>query len=100
MTDNQELIPGDNNLVQPPNRRGRPRNLDILQQLAHDILYEPDDLSTDQFARSRLEALLREWFTSGEFRKQKAVLGYAVGKPKRATSSKPDNKRIIVEWDK
>ena len=78
--------------------RGRPRNLDIFQQLAHDIAYEPADIESDPIAKTRLEALLRDWLTSKDFRKQKAVIELILGKLPRSQVAQKKTKPIIVEW--
>ena len=97
MADTQKLIPNED-METKTNHRGRPRNLDILQQLAHDIAYEPAEIESDPIAKNRLEALLRDWLTSKDFRKQKAVIQLILGKVPRAQSSQKNTKPIIVEW--
>ena len=62
------------------NRKGRPKNADIMRQMASDLCYEPVDLSTDSVARSHLETIIRDWLTSGDLRKQRAVLEIAFAK--------------------
>lgn len=59
------------------NRNGRPKNADIMRQVAQDLCYEPIDLSTDMVARTHLENIMRDWLTSNDLRKQRAVLEIA-----------------------
>ena len=79
--------------------RGRPTNLDILQQLAHDLCYEPVDIATDPVAKTRLEAILREWLDSNDFRKQRTVIEYAFGKVPPSAKVKKKKGTIHFNWD-
>ncbi|MCJ7696033.1 MAG: hypothetical protein MUO40_11510 [Anaerolineaceae bacterium] len=98
MANNQNLKPfrkGDPRI----NRRGRPKNLDIIRQLSKELCYEPDDLSVDQVAKTRVEAILREWITSGDFRKQRAVIQLAFGRVPKNPEIKISTNTVIVEWE-
>jgi len=82
------------------NRSGRPRNYDVVHQLAKELMYEPVDIRSDGKAMSRLESILREWFTSDDFRKQLAVIQYAFGKvPNKETVQQDTNAHITMNWD-
>lgn len=97
MANNQNLKPftkGDPRI----NRNGRPKNADIMRQVAHDLCYEPVDLSTDMVARSHLETIIRDWLTSGDFRKQRAVLEIAFGRVPRNEKNKKDIGKVIIDW--
>ena len=97
MANNQNLIPfqkGDPRI----NRSGRPKKADIMRELAKKVCYEPIDLSTDQAARNHVEAILREWMTSGDFRKQLAVIQYAFGRVPGNEKPKKERNHVIIDW--
>ena len=81
-------------------RMGPPFKLDIMRELASDIGYEPVDFKTDPYARSRVEAILRDWATSSELRKQLAFMRYGFGRPPKGTLAKPKVKKPIVTESK
>lgn len=97
MANNQNLIPfgkGDPRI----NRGGRPKKADIMRELAKKVCYEPVDLSTDPDARNHVQAILREWMTSGDFRKQLAVMQYAFGKVPSNEKPKKERNHVIIDW--
>jgi len=81
------------------NRKGRPKNADIMRQMASDLCYEPVDLSTDSVARSHLETIMRDWLTSGDLRKQRAVLEIAFGRVPSHEKPKQELGKVIIDWD-
>ena len=108
MANNKNQQPSTN-ADSPKKRMGPPFKLDIMRELASDIGYEPVDFKTDPYARSRVEAILRDWATSSELRKQLAFMRYAFGRPPKATPTKPKNTKprvteskhgnlTIIEW--
>lgn len=81
------------------NRRGRPRNIDLVRLMAQPIGQELVPYGPDGRMITTVEALLRDWATSDEFKKQLAFVEYAFGKvPKNEVIDKePVN--IVVNWD-
>lgn len=79
-------------------RRGRPKNPDILQQLAQDIGYEPVDIDSDQVAMTQLKAILHDWINSKDFRKQRALVELVYGKVPANPERKKKKQSVIVEW--
>lgn len=97
MANNQNLkhfVKGDPHI----NRGGRPKNLDVMRQVASELCYEPNDLRTDIVARNRLEAILRDWITSNDFRKQRAFMEIAFGKVPRIEKRKKERNHVIIDW--
>lgn len=80
------------------NRNGRPKNFDALRELARDLGYEPVDIREDPVARSRIEAILRDWMTSKNFQKQQAFMHYAFGKVPETFEVTQERNKIIVTW--
>jgi len=81
------------------NRGGRPRNLSIIKSLAREVSYEQADLSRDTLSCTRVEAIIRDWLTSTDYRKQRAALEFAFGRIPRHERIEHETDRIIIDWD-
>lgn len=71
------------------NRKGRPKNFDMARELAQQIGHEVitgeggQQLKTPKGdLMTRIEAILRTWSSSRNFKAQETFMHYAVGKPK------------------
>ena len=68
------------------NRKGRPKNFDMLRQLAQDIAHEPLQTKDGQPVLvngkrvTTTEFILRRWANSGDPRQQQAFMDIAYGK--------------------
>lgn len=103
------------------NRKGRPANFDALRELALQIAHEEaksrgkdgqpgPPIVINGHKVTVAEIVLREWFMSKDFHKQKAAIEIAFGKvPERHEISGPDGGPIPVkgyvginpdDWDK
>lgn len=81
------------------NRTGRPRNVDLLHEIAIRLCAEPADLEGDPEGMSQIEAIMREWLRSTNFHKQLAVIQYAFGKvPEQIEIEKKEPRTVIIEW--
>jgi len=81
------------------NRGGRPRNYDLIHEIASRLCAEPAGLEDNPEGISQLEAIMREWLTSQNFHKQLAVIQYAYGKiPEKLEIEKKEPNNIIIEW--
>lgn len=80
------------------NRGGRPRNFDAARALALKIGNEPITNKDGSISMTRFEMIMRDWLTSNNFQKQRAVLELAFGKV--PDEVKVDAKAIVtVNWD-
>lgn len=82
------------------NRRGRPKKFDLIAQLSKTLLDELVPYGSDQRLMTRLEAILREWASSGDFHKQLAFVQYAYGKVPDNDVAEDRNSTIVVNWGK
>jgi len=64
------------------NRKGRPKAIDELRQLAQSIAHEALTMP-DGTKRTVIEALLRKWAGSPDARLQMAFIKYAYGEPEQ-----------------
>lgn len=81
------------------NRGGRPRNVDLIHEIAVRLCVEPADLADNPEGISQLEAIMREWLTSKNFHNQLAVIQYAYGKvPDQIEIQKKEPHTVIIEW--
>lgn len=81
------------------NRGGRPRNVDLLHEIATRLCVEPADLEGNPEDICQIEAIMREWLHSNNFHKQLAVIQYAFGKvPDQIEVEKKEPGRVIIEW--
>ncbi len=80
------------------NRGGRPKNFDSARALALKIGNEPLTSKDGQQRVTRFELILRDWLSSNNFQKQKAVLELAFGKvPDKLTVDGALN--LIIDWE-
>ena len=80
------------------NRGGRPRNFDAARALALKIGNEPITNKDGSISMTRFEMIMRDWLTSNNFQKQRAVLELAFGKVPDEVNV--DTKATIsVSWD-
>ena len=89
------------------NRKGRPRNLDGLRELAQQIAHEPAQvdgkpLVIDGHVVTVGEAILRQWAMSKDPRKQISFVEYAFGKvPQKNEVTGGDGGgplRVVIEY--
>lgn len=86
------------------NRKGRPKNFDALRELAQSIAHEAaisdgKPLVVDDHLVTYAEAILRQWATSKDVRKQQAFIEYAYGKPPVKTEvTGEDGKAIQIRF--
>ena len=81
------------------NRAGRPKNYDLIHEIATRLCAEPADLEDNPEGISQLEAIMREWLTSKNYHKQLAVIQYAFGKiPEQIEIQKKEPNRVIIDW--
>ena len=98
MANNQHLnsfTKGDSRI----NRRGRPRNIDLVRLMAQPIGQELVPYGPDGRMITTVEALLRDWAESDEFKKQLAFVQYAFGKPPKTEPNQERDVQIVVNWD-
>ena len=98
MANNQNLnsfTKGDTRI----NRRGRPRNIDLVRLMAQPIGNELVPYGPDGRMITTVEALLRDWAESDEFKKQLAFVQYAFGKPPKNEPNQERDVQIVVNWD-
>ena len=81
------------------NRRGRPRNIDLVRLMAQPIGQELVPYGPDGRMITTVEALLRDWAESDEFKKQLAFVQYAFGKPPKNEPNQEKDVQIVVNWD-
>ena len=62
------------------NRRGRPKKFDTLRREAIKIAGELDDSPDSEGGMTRIHAILLDWATSKDVRKQQLFMEYAFGK--------------------
>lgn len=62
------------------NRKGRPRSFDALRALVLEIGNEVITNKDGSVQTTRIQAIIRDWFVSNNFQKQKAILEIAFGK--------------------
>jgi len=99
MANNKNQQPSTN-ADSPKKRMGAPFKLDIMNDLTSEIGYKPIDLKNDPYALACVEAILRDWATSSELRKQLAFMRYGFGRPPKGTLAKPKVKKPIVTESK
>jgi hypothetical protein len=99
MANNQNLksfTKGDTRI----NRRGRPRNIDLARLLSQPIADELVPYGPDGSNITVVEAILRDWAASDEFKKQLAFVQYAFGKVPKNNATEDSDSTIIVNWGK
>ncbi len=81
------------------NRKGRPKNFDALRAF---VLEVGNEVLTDAAGKpitTRFQAIIRDWLSSGDFKKQQAILEIAFGKvPMPVELSGKDGGSIEVEY--
>lgn len=81
------------------NRNGRPKNYDLLHEIALRLCAEPADLEDNPEGITQIEAIMRDWLHSKNYQKQLAVIQYAFGKvPEQIEVEKKEPNRVIIEW--
>ena len=89
------------------NRKGRPKNIDGVTALAKEIAHElaltkdGDPIVRGGSKVTVIEAVLRQWAQSPDFRKQQAFVAYAYGKvPDKIEHTGEDGKaiKLVVEY--
>jgi len=79
------------------NRGGRPKNFDAARALALKIGNEPIVSKDGTLKTTRFEIILKDWLSSNNFQKQKAVLELAFGKvPDKVDLG--EGLRVLVEY--
>lgn len=79
------------------NRRGRPRDMGELRELLSQIAHEPHEGAVKAGKGwTRLEALLRDWMVSGDFRKQEYILSVIFGKLREESAVHLSSDKPIV----
>jgi len=83
------------------NRKGRPKNYDLLHEIAVRLCAQPADLADDPEGITKLEAIMQDWLNSKNFQKQLAVIQYAYGKTpeKIEVSQKQEPPLVIIRWE-
>jgi len=79
-------------------RRGRPRKFDLARYYAQPIAHELVPYGPDGRMITTVEALLRDWATSDEFKKQLAFVQYGFGKPPKNEVQEKQDVQIVVNW--
>ena len=88
-------------------RGGRPKSFNALQELAQAIAHEVAknggvDVVIDGHKVTVTEAVLRQWFQSKDFQKQRAALEIAFGKVPQPVKLQGDDEggpvRLIIEY--
>lgn len=88
------------------NRNGRPKSFDALRTLAQQIAHETvkaggADMVVDGHKVTVTEAVLRQWFQSNDFQKQRAAMEIAFGKvPTQIELGGPNGGpvKLVVEY--
>ena len=86
-----QFVKGDKRI----NRKGRPKNFDMLRTLAIIIANEP--MGEGDNRMTQVENIIRDWLKSHNFQKQKAALELAYGKVPESVNLNFD-KPIIINW--
>ena len=98
MANNKNLKPfqkGDPRI----NREGRPKNYDLIHEIASRLCAEPADLKDNPEGITQIEVIMREWLHSKNYQKQLAVIQYAFGKiPEQIEIQKKEPNKVIIEW--
>ena len=89
------------------NRNGRPKSFDALRTLAQQIAHETakaggSDVVIDGHKVTVTEAVLRQWFQSKDFQKQRAAMEIAFGKvptPVDLRGKDGEELTIRLRWD-
>lgn len=69
------------------NRQGRPTNQDQLRKMIHEIAGEVVTSKDGSITASRLFAILMNWATSNDVRKQELFVAYGYGKVKEQNTA-------------
>jgi len=86
------------------NRNGRPKSFDALRTLAQQIAHETakaggSDVVIDGHKVTVTEAVLRQWFQSKDFQKQRAAMEIAFGKVPTPIDVKGEvTGEIVIRW--
>lgn len=84
------------------NRKGRPKNFDMLRELAKSIAHvaaSGHNAQGETITLTRAEMILLDWATSKDIRKQELFMAYAYGKPKSEVDISGDAmNKVIVEY--
>jgi len=98
MPNKENLVPfkkGDARI----NRAGRPKNFDLLHEIAVRLCAELADLEDNPEGICQVEAIMREWLHSKNYQKQLTVIQYAYGKvPDQVEIHKKEPNTVIIEW--
>jgi hypothetical protein len=81
------------------NRRGRPKEFDLIRRIATKIQAELVPYGPDGYLVTSIEAILRDWADSDEFKKQLAFVQYAFGKVPKNDAYQDRDVQIVVNWD-
>ena len=82
------------------NRKGRPKSFDTLRALMLEIGNEIVSSPDGSIQTTRFQAIIRDWLSSKDFRKQEAALQYAFGKvPDKHEVTGADGGKIVIDWE-
>jgi hypothetical protein len=80
------------------NRKGRPKNFDALRALVLEVGNEVISSKDGSVQTTRIQGIVRDWLTSNNFQKQKAILEIAYGKvPDKVEVSGADGAPVVVQ---
>ena len=80
------------------NRKGRPKSFDALRAYVLEVGNEIVSSKDGSVQTTRIQGIVRDWLTSGNFQKQKAILEIAFGKvPDKVEVSGKDGGAITVQ---